>query len=150
MKEKLESFLKQQHDQSTSSSFWERFRFLKTEGSRRKHLKRLREWNRDMDLFVQRACGAADRRKAASMLRSHPSSQLRKLSRRLFSTLSRCWTCQCASPHEARFSLESCGKFLPETQSRESGLFFNFLVSQLHTQGQEKWLEAKVTINASQ
>jgi hypothetical protein len=150
MRKKLATFIEQQEKQATSSTFWERFRFLKKDSHRHKYLQSLREWNRDMDLFIQRACEAAERKKAVPTYRKPPSSQLRTLSQRLFATLSRCWTCQCSLQHEARFSLESCGKVLPEKEPRESGISFDFLVSQLHVQGSKEWLEAKVTIKASQ
>jgi hypothetical protein len=147
MREKLENFVRHENAQNTESSFWECFRFLKTEGSRNKLLKRLREWNRGMDIFVQRACKAAERNASAYKSQLYPSSQLRTLSRRLFSTLSRCWTCQCTAKHHARVSLDSCD-MPPKTQLCQSGLFFEFLISHMHVRGQEKWSEAKVTINA--
>jgi hypothetical protein len=150
MREKLQIFVNQKNDHTAVSSFWERFRFFKTERSRNKHLKRLRDYNRDMDLFVQRACKAAERKSAASRLRQHPSSKLRALSRRVFLTLCKFWTCQCTSLHQARFSLDSCSQLLSETQLRESGLYFDFLVSRLHMHGRHNWLEAKVTIKPSQ
>lgn len=150
MCKKLAIFIKQQEKQATSSAFWDRFRFLKKDSHRHKYLQSLREWNRDMDLFIQRACEATERKKAVPIYRTAPSSQLRTLSQRLFTTLSKCWTCQCSSQHEARFSLESCGKILREKEPRESGIFFDFLVSQLDVRGSNEWLEAKVTIKASQ
>jgi hypothetical protein len=149
MRERLEAFVKQKQEGTGESSFWERFRFIKNEKSRKKHLKRLRQCNEDMDLFVQSACKAADRKAAVSRLQRCPSSQLRALSRRLFSTLHKCWKCQCQAQHQARFNLDSCGTMMHETQLQKSGLFFDFFVSQLPPQGQQKWLEASVTINSS-
>lgn len=150
MCKKLAMFIRQQENQATSSTLWDRFRFLKKDSHRHKYLQNLREWNRDMDLFIQRACEATKRKKAVPAYRTAPSSQLRTLSQRLFTTLSNCWTCQCSSQHEARFSLESCGTSLREKEPRESGIFFDFLVSRPNVQGSEEWLEAKVTIKASQ
>jgi hypothetical protein len=102
MRKKLEAFIEQKQEGTAGSSFWERFQFIKGENSRNKHLKRLRQCNRDMDLFVQRACKAADRKAAASQLQPYPSSQLRSQSRRLFSTLNKysthhLWLCTCPS-----------------------------------------------------
>ena len=150
MCKKLTRFIDQQEKQTTSSSFWERFRFLKTDDHRHKCLQCLREWNRDMDLFLQRACEAAERKKAVPTDRKAPSSQLRILSQRLFATLSKCWACQCSSRHEARFSLENCGQVMPEKDLRETGIFFDFFVSRPHVQGLRAWHEANVTIKGSQ
>lgn len=145
MLKRLQSFVEEMRS-PTVCPIWERFRFFRAEPSRRKSLKSLRVWNSDMSRFVDNACEATS---ARPFLQQHPSTQIRSLSRTLFSTLWRCWACKCTSPHQARLALENCNTFPSEIGLREDGLMFDFLVSRASAQGPTEWLGAKVSVTAS-
>ena len=133
----FEAFIRQRKAKTTKSTFWDRFRFLKTEEPRSRNLQRLQTWNKDMERFTDNACKAAKRRPAPTAATQYHSSYLRELSQRLFAAFSQRWNCQCNPSHQARFHLASCYRLRPEAELRRTGTFFEFLVSHLHRQGHE-------------
>lgn len=144
---KLRKFQEEETTGRTSSSFWERFKFFKRQKDRDTCLKNLNTWNKRMKLVIDAAAGS---RKALSTNRNQhnaPSSQLRTLSRKLFTALSKCWSCDCTSQHDAKFCLSSCGGSRRDPD--EYGIYFDFLVGRSQCQEAPKWHEGTVTIKAA-
>ncbi|KAJ0115202.1 hypothetical protein J7T55_001612 [Diaporthe amygdali] len=144
MLEKLKNLQKDRADNKTSTSLWERFKFLKEE-RRSTYLKNLKRWNERFGKVVDSACEAANERKAVVMHQKEkgPSTRLRTLSKRLFSALWRRWSCSCETPHEARFCIATCGRNSKNDLSKTS-ITFDFLISH----HQSKWCEGTVVIES--
>lgn len=139
----LERFQKACLQGSAESSFTERFRFWKKEKDRNTCLHNLDKWNKRMTIMVDAACRAAEKRPHTTVQSEGPSSHLRILSRRLFNTLQKCWSCNCKDRHEARFCLASC---IHSTKDLAHGVYFDFLVADPRCQTQWKWREGHVMI----
>lgn len=144
MYQKLRRFQAERFSGGTSTSFWERFKFLKKEKDRDACLANLRTWNTRIGIVIEHAHRKYVSRKAVSMEHKGPSSQLRTLSQRLFTALSKCWACDCTSRHEARFCLASCNNL--KRDPTEYGISFDFLVSHTSCHTTQKWREGTVTI----
>lgn len=149
MRLKLEKFVQQIQSGGAKSTYWERFRVLKKKDQRDACLKSLRQRNKDMERLLNGIFEAAHNRPVVSTGRKPPSSQLRTLSQRLFSTLSGCWKCSCKKRHEAKFCLHSCGKTAEDQEVGKSGVSFEFVVSRTEAHAAWGWLEGMVTIKAS-
>ncbi|KAH7142859.1 hypothetical protein B0J13DRAFT_503233 [Dactylonectria estremocensis] len=146
MYQALEKFQKDRLAGITHSSFSQRFKFWRKEKDRTTCLKNLKTWNKRVAIVVEAACKATERRKAVSAPSKGPSSRLRTLSRRLFTALSMCWSCDCESRHEARFSLANC--IHPNKDSVQGEMHFDFLIAHPQCQTKWKWRECTVLIKA--
>ncbi|KAF4457914.1 putative intracellular serine protease protein [Fusarium austroafricanum] len=149
MYRKLETFQKESSEQKTESSFIERFKFWKKEKDRNVCLRNLNTWNKRITIMVNAACTAAEKRQPTTSRPKGPSSQLRALSRRLFTALQKCWSCDCDGRHEARFCLASCMCSTKDSTKDSSGVKFDFLVTNPRCHSQWKWREGTVRIKAS-
>ncbi|KAK0726074.1 hypothetical protein B0H67DRAFT_599016 [Lasiosphaeris hirsuta] len=144
--EKLRKFQEDRDAGSTSSTFWERFKFLRREKDRETSLKNLETWNKRIETIIEPTC---KRQKAISAPVAVPESgsslQLRQLSRRLFDSLGGCWVCSCHVRHEARFCLASCrGSYKKHATVDQVGISFDFLVSHQHRDATSMWHEGTV------
>ncbi|KAF6514185.1 hypothetical protein HZS61_006441 [Fusarium oxysporum f. sp. conglutinans] len=147
MYQAMEKFQKDHLAGSTSSTFLERLKFWRREKDRSTCLKNLEAWNRRVAIVVKAASEATKKRKAILTVPKGPSSRLRTLSRRLFTALSKCWSCDCNSRHEARFCLASC--INSQEDPGQGGIHFNFLIADPHCQTTWKWREGTVTIKTA-
>ncbi|KAH6995388.1 hypothetical protein EDB80DRAFT_161715 [Ilyonectria destructans] len=146
MYQTLEKFQKDRLLGNTMSSFSERLKFWNKEKDRNTCLQNLAAWNKRLAKVIDAACKAAERRKAVSTRPKVPSSRVRTLSRRLFTTLKKCWSCDCESQHEARFCLASC---IHSTQDPlQSEIHFDFLIAHPSCNTKSKWREGTVMIKA--
>lgn len=129
----------------TSSTFGERFKFLKQE-RRTKYQKNLECWNTKLRRVIEYARQKADTHKAVVIYHKAkgPSYRLRTLSKKLFNALWRCWSCDCETPHEARFCIATCGRNSNNDVTKTS-INFDFLISH----HQYRWCESTVLIEST-
>lgn len=142
MLQKLRNLKQDISANKTSSSLWERFKFLR-EKHRGTYQKNLGTWNKRLGRVIDSACQAADKQKTVILQHKAklPSSHLRTLSKRLFDALWRRWSCDCETPHEARFCIATCGRN-GNTDLSKMGINFDFLFSH----HQSRWCEGRVVI----
>lgn len=145
MLKKLKNLKEDRTTNKTSSSIRERFKFLK-EKHRPTYQKNLRTWNKRLDRVIDSAYEASNKHK--TVLLDHkakePSSRLRILSKRLFSALWRRWSCDCETPHEARFCIDTCGSNGNNDLSKMN-LTFNFVISHHRS----RWYEGVVVMETT-
>ncbi len=144
MYSKLRRFQEQKDAGSSSSRFWERVKFWKREKDRQTCLTNLRTWHRRLDMVVSGACREAEKRNAVSANHAGPSPLLRPLSQRLFTALSRCWTCKCGTGHTARFSLGSCKSTSHDLN--QVGIAFDILICHSKCETGQAWREGTIVI----
>ncbi|RPA81005.1 hypothetical protein BJ508DRAFT_415033 [Ascobolus immersus RN42] len=138
--------------------FHERRKFFQKEENRKKWVSQLAKWNKRLKRIVKhgKLDGATTDEAERALCRSNQSTaidpsntanHLRILSRRLFTTLSGCWQCQCTKPHEGRFSLGNCNMLGSDPTT--CGVQFQFLVCdsiQSQPDSTMSWHEATVSI----
>ena len=143
MYDKLKDFSANRASAQTSSTFKERFRFWKREKDRSTCLKNLRTWNKRLGRLTDDACREPTVKKALPTGQNFSSSQFRRFSERLYTALSKSWSCNCGERHEAKFCLKSHGSLSKKTD--ESEIDFDFLFSASANQSsQRSWQESIV------
>ena len=107
MYNKLKDFGMDRQNNQTSSSLPERLRFWRKEKDREKCLRAFRVWNKRLCRLIEEAQKEPLAKKVSASTKKVPSFNLRVVSQTMFSALSKCWTCECDVPHEAKICLKS-------------------------------------------
>ncbi|KAL9600268.1 MAG: hypothetical protein Q9219_003313 [cf. Caloplaca sp. 3 TL-2023] len=142
MYRKLKTFLNDRRAQTTSSTAKERFNFWKKEKDRKKCLKALKTWNKNLLCLREVARREPVARPAESQTRSGPPPQLREASKVLYKALARYWRCSCTSPHQAQLCL-SPRKSVASTQSPYD---FFFSTTSTAEKAHVSWMEGSVLL----
>ncbi|KAL8703692.1 MAG: hypothetical protein Q9201_003126 [Fulgogasparrea decipioides] len=140
MYRKLKTFEDERRTQTASSTAKERFHFWKKEKDRKKCLKALRTWNKNLLCLTEVARHEPVARPVESPTRTGPSPQLREVSKVLYKALARYWRCTCTSSHQAQLCLT------PRLTPAHSP--YDFLFSTASTTGQThvSWMEGTVLL----
>ncbi|KAI4189759.1 MAG: hypothetical protein L6R41_001242 [Letrouitia leprolyta] len=146
MYRRLKAFEDERRTHTTSSNAKERFRFWKKEKDRKKCLQALRTWNKNLLCHREVAHREPVHRPAEPQTRTEPPPQLREVSRLLYKALARYWSCNCTSPHQARFCLT------PRQSTTPAHSPYDFLFSTTSPSGQThvSWMEGTVLLQSKE
>ncbi|KAK0117759.1 hypothetical protein ONS95_012085 [Cadophora gregata] len=144
---KLEGFREEMKHGTTVQDLRTRFQFTTKEERRNKNLKKIRKCNEKLERFVHgRSSSVTSERHKSIMSRKTrpPTNRSRRLSQDAHKKISRCWSCPCSSPHEAKLSLLKC---LAQNEGSDSAINLDLLVSMMSgEQPKEIWLESRIRI----
>lgn len=146
MYNKLKDFGTDRRNNQTSSSLQERLRFWRKEKDRNKCLRAFRIWNKRLYRLIEEAHKEPLAKNASASTKNAPSFNLRVVSQTVFSALSKCWSCSCDVPHEAKICLKS-----DEYRSRDpdgADTKFDFLFSAAAETGRWTWQEGLVLVQS--
>ena len=147
MYNKLKDFGTDRRNNQTTSSFQERLRFWRKEKDRDKCLKALGTWNKRLGRLIEEAQKEPSANRVAASPKKVPSYSLRISSQTVFSALSKCWSCDCHLPHEAKVCLKSDGH--ASSDPDEADIKFDFLFSAAAETVRWTWQEGVVLVRSN-
>ena len=145
MYQKLKKLIADRKSDTTSSTFFERFRFFKEEKNRDTCIKNIQTWNQRLKVLIM-SSKAQTKASAVIEKKSAPSFvEIRELFNLLFSTVASHWDCSCHSRHEAMLCLKAWPSSI--RHSIPTQLEFDVLLSSKARLGRPcHWLESTVLV----
>ncbi|QSZ30702.1 hypothetical protein DSL72_000260 [Monilinia vaccinii-corymbosi] len=143
---KLKSFAADREKGESMSTFKERIRFWKKEKERTICLKNLATWNKRLFKLAEQAQKEPPTNRSSLGAKHVPSSQLRSLSHKLYRALAKCWGCNCATRHQAKFCLKARGD---SARSTVTEIDFDFLFSVQEDLKLGRWQEGRVVVRSN-
>lgn len=175
--EKMFQKLKEFQKKSRQGGLVERLKFFLGVKNRNAILANLERWNGRLEQIITKVCDDSERggRRSnvttpsvtgsnanlhsatkTSQVTATGTTQLRALTKRLFTTLSKSWKCDCPTQHLAKFCLSTCSKAVSTKESLfvqgcATGISFDFLL-QLNSllvpnADPSRWFQGTVQLN---
>lgn len=146
MYNKLKDFRTEYKKSQSSSSLQERIRFWRKKKDRDKCLEAFHKWNTRLGQLMDDAHKEPIASNTPASTKKAPSYSLRGVSQTVFSALSKCWSCECDIPHEAKVCLKANGDYSGDFH--EADIRFDFLFSATIETGRWTWQEGLVLVRS--